>query len=576
MILRAGVTVLTALLCSGGADARAQTHPASAPTSLPAHAPTHTPTSAPTSAQTTRAQALTRAEAAFVAGELQRAAALAATVEGGDRFAGRARFIEGYARYKLGQLDHAARLLARSRALDPQPETTFLSGLVAFERRTWDAALALLRPLAAASAAGTWSASAARLVARIERQRVDERAKKSSEATRAAHARAIIQARAHLEAGQTDKALAALKKAETAPPASRPGAPPEAPPSEPTTESQGARRALSIHALLELGTGLDTNPAAPVAQVRALTAAWIPQSPVETSLALGGQADLSLRYALSAAQRGALGLRLSEHGNAAGSADLAQTTLDAWIRYTLEHRLLELRASYGYTFILLDHASFYGEHVLNLEAAFPLGRPWLHLLAAPRLVQRDAHDDAYALLEGTKIAGALALRFRLRRMTLQVGWALQRTWAGPTDVEASTRKDLSGNDVKTNFRVDLTSLAHGPRLRLRLALPWRLTLTAAAAVSWTNHDAADRFVLLPLDATIRAFQRRDVQIQANAELSRPLGLGFELALAFSSEDNLSERPEGSPVDWSYERRTLLSSLRWRWDYAAGFDPPVQR
>jgi hypothetical protein len=85
-------------------------------------------------------------------------------------------------------------------------------------------------------------------------------------------------------------------------------------------------------------------------------------------------------------------------------------------------------------------------------------------------------------------------------------------------------------------------------------------------VSWTNHDAPDRFVLLPLDATIRAFERHDVRILASAELSRPLGLGFELALAFGSEDNLSDRLEGSPVDWSYERRTLMGSLRWRWDW----------
>ena len=154
-----------------------------------------------------------QAEQAFAAGRFYEARRLADSVDDQHTDAARARYLQGYALYKLGDKKRAALMLERSLALKPLDQVAFMCGLVAFELGRWSAARRLLEPLVAAKKA-PWAATAEELLGRT---RTQEQAEARAEAQRR-HAEAIQQGKAHLQAARYAAAARAIAQAEAAAP----------------------------------------------------------------------------------------------------------------------------------------------------------------------------------------------------------------------------------------------------------------------------------------------------------------------------------------------------------------------
>lgn len=174
---------------------------------MPTSTPTSTPTSAPSSTPTSRSAVslLRQAARAFAAGRFAEASGLAVRIPDGAPVGAQARYLQGYALYKLGRTAEAAKPLERSMALKPSAQVAFMCGLVAFERHRAVAARRWLAPLVAAKKE-PWSKPAAELLRRLREQQAVAR--------QARHVAAIRRAKTHLEASRFLAAAQALGQAE--------------------------------------------------------------------------------------------------------------------------------------------------------------------------------------------------------------------------------------------------------------------------------------------------------------------------------------------------------------------------
>jgi Flp pilus assembly protein TadD len=551
-------------------------------------------------------------------------------------------YLQGYALYKLGRLEQAARQLERALGADEaRPQVLFLGGLVAYERRRWQAAVRHLEPLVA-SKQEPWAGPAGELLSRARRRLAEE---KQVEA-RARHARAIQRAEEQLRGGRYREATRSLQRAEQAIPghllnhyyrgylAYQQGDHPAArrhlrralavDPKDPWTRymlalslvegaprrerilrdlassakeptvrraarqalrGPGKRRRGGLSIKLEIGSGLDTNPAyasgpgggtsaMPPPPIRSLPPPEPEQPPpsepstpgeVEPeglAMALRGQAWLGYRRQLAPGHHGGLGVRFLEQGYAVGGEDLEQTEAAGSIDYGLQLGSVGLATRYGYTFFLLGHDPLMSLHDLDLTAGAPLV-PWLRMTASVGLRWRDMHDAAYQYLEALELAGSLGIKARWKRVTLQVGYYLIRGWSEAVENTLSERRSPQGTMI-TLYQTDWTFLGHGPWIEVELTLPWRLSFNVVAWTLWHHFDSPDRFVVLPMNEAIWEQPRRDFQLIGRAELSRPFGHGLEAALQLSTIDSFSTLDSSTPIDRSYSRRLLVALLRWRW------------
>jgi tetratricopeptide (TPR) repeat protein len=154
---------------------------------------------------------LARAEAAFEKGDFEASSTLAARIPDGDPVAGRARYLQGYAAYKLRNLETADRLLGRARSLEPSDEVTLLHGLVAYELGRFPLAIERLESLVASKRA-PWAKVAGELVQRA-RSAIAARARAESLAL---HGRLIAQAEGELRARRMREAQRTLDAADRA------------------------------------------------------------------------------------------------------------------------------------------------------------------------------------------------------------------------------------------------------------------------------------------------------------------------------------------------------------------------
>jgi tetratricopeptide (TPR) repeat protein len=571
---------------------------------------------------------LQAAEAALNAGQLARACELAASIAAPDHAAARARFVEGYARYKLHELDPALRLLQRSLDLEPSSQVSFLAGLVAFELHRWSTAERYLAPLVSSRRA-PWAEPAGKLLGRARQQARNEVSSRHSEAIR--------RARQHLQAGRSAEAAVALAEAERVTPGhllnryyrgylayqsgdfavareqfraalrtdpndrwssymlalslegdsdqarmlvQLAGAPDPAVQAAAlralaATERRATTSAGRLSLLVEVGSGLDTNPAqvtagsssssAPPDRIdRPLPSDQPSQTQTNTqsaALALRGRIDLAYQRQLAPLHLGAVGLRVLEQGFPVGGAGYEQTELSAFLQYTLNAQRLQLSAAYQYTFDLLGHSPLLSLHDFSLSLGVPI-RSWIAATGYTGLRYRQVHDDTYRYIEALECFGTLGLRVQWKLLTAHAGYQLLRSWASPVEIAFSQQPDPRGSSIV--YQTRYAFLAHGPQLELELALPWRLSLRGAAWFLWHSFDDADRFEVQQTGTVIWQQERRDLRIIAAAELSRPLRYGLELAMVFNSIDNLSSLDSSSRVNRTYSRRTLLLSLRWRW------------
>jgi tetratricopeptide (TPR) repeat protein len=584
------------------------------------------------------ATALEQAEAALASGRFEAAAEIAGGVGSDHPQAARARFVEGYAHYKLGRVERAAELLQRSLALQYSPEVAFLNGVVYFELRRWIAVERCLEPLVSAKQP-PWAELAREMMGRAKQQAEGER----QAAARRLHAGALQRAKNLLQEGRYPDAGQALAAAEGVAPghvlnqyylgylayqtgdyaAARrrfedalrrdphdqwsrymlalsldDGDPDKkkmlallAAEGSDAAVREAARQALEIRptqpsprgisVLLEVGAGLDTNPGQVTTAGTPLVGPG-PAAPIDrplppqngspapetaevggAAMALRGTMDLGYQRRLAPDHLVAVGLRFFEQAYAVGGEDLAQTELAAWVEYGLRLGRLDLGLSYGYTFDLLGHTPLLSLHDLRLHAGMSL-RPWLQVVAGAGLRWRAVHDEAYQHLQALEVGGFLGLRAQWTPVALQAAYHVLGSFGDPATVIVAERNEPGAGLRTTTYRTNYSFLAHGPRFEAEVSLPWRISFSLWAGLLWHTFDDPDRFEVQPTGEVIWQQSRQDLQIVAATELKRPLSHGLELALVFSTVDNVSSLDPSSPVNRSYSRRLLLGSVRWRW------------
>jgi tetratricopeptide (TPR) repeat protein len=566
------------------------------------------------------------AQTAFVERRFKEARDLAARVPDDDPAVASARYVQGYALYKLGQLERAAEALKRSQTLQPSAQTAFLSAIVAVELKRWGIAEQVLAPLVA-SRQPPWAAPAAELQQRVRRQITEQRQAEAQ----ARHNRAIERAEAHLKAKRYTAARQALDEAEqalgrqlltsyyrgylayeTGDLAAARGhiqaalriAPQDAWSSyllaltldntpqrtallgrlatagPDAAVRRAAQQALITHrpptrnrwmVQLELGLGLDTNPAHVAAGAPASDMPPPPgegsATPVTTStsteaMALRGRIHLGYQRQLTAGHQGSVGVRFFEQDYVVNGSNAAKTEISGSLEYTYDHRgRFDLSVGYDYTLHLFHYDPLMSVHEVTVTPRLLL-RPWLLALSSATFRWRDVHNDAYPYLEALELSGSVGLGARWKIVTVQGGYHLLHGWANPTT--QITHVTITGHDMVGDYRADFSALAHGPQLELELRLPWRLTLSASFWALWYRFDHPDQFSAPPTNAVAWQQQRRDLLLYATAELKRPLDYGLEVAALFSSLDNFSSAGISAPINMCYARRTVIGVVRWYW------------
>lgn len=559
-----------------------------------------------------------RAQRDFDAGRYEQVLSALDGITDDDPGAEEARFLQAYAHFKLGHLDRAEQLLDALLARRFTARCGLLHGMLAFKRRNFRVALARLEAVQE-TGEQPWSTTAAGLLDRVREEGLEAeqefsdaiaRAKQAIETGRFAAAirhlgaadRAIPKQHLPLyyrgliafKRKQLDEAERLLLDALAIEPAdgwsqymlaltvSASGREKKARPvlerlarAKDPELKKVAREALArldrprppsrpqsrLLAGLELGSGLDTNPY----YVDELAT---PLEDASLAVQVGGR--LAYLRALSRGLRLDVGLRGLERAYAVGGQGVEQTEVGAWAGMLFDMGRGEGGVHFNYALLLYGHEPLFSIYTASVQAGYPL-LPWLRALAAGRVSWRAVLDVDRRYLEALQAGGLAGLRLSWRRLVLEVLYEVYREWAEPVPSAlgvTETKGPGPQQVVVYELDTDYSQLGHGPLLWAKLTLPWRLTLTAGAGLQQRLFEAGDT---LSWDASgVEQRQdldpRRDLRVFASAELSRQLPLGFQLALAFESLDNLSSLSITDPVsiDRTFSRRQVMLVARWGW------------
>jgi len=562
-----------------------------------------------------------RAQRDFDEGRYEQVLSVLAGITDDDPQVEEARFLQAYAHFKLGHLDQAEQLLDELLARRFTARCGLLHGMLAFKRRNFRVALARLEAVQE-TGEQPWATTAAGLLERVREEGVEAeqefsdaiaRAKQAIEAGRFAAAlrhletadRAIPKQHLPLyyrgliafKRKRLDEAERLLLDALAIEPAdgwsqymlaltvaasgrgkrARPVLTQLARGAKDPELKKVAREALArldrprpsprpqsrLLAGLELGSGLDTNPYY-VDEVAA------PLADAALAVQVGGR--LAYLRALSKGLRLDVGLRGLERAYAVGGQGVEQTEVAAWAGMLFDLGRGEGGVHFNYALLLYGHEPLFSNYTASAQAGYPL-LPWLRALAAGRVSWRAVLDVDRRYLEALQAGGLAGLRLSWRRLVLEVLYEVYREWAEPVPSAFSVTENKGPGPgaqqvVVYELSADYSQLGHGPLLWAKLTLPWRLTLTAGAGLQQRLFDAGDTLSWDVSGAEQRKDldPRRDLRVFVNAELSRQLPLGFQVALAFESLDNLSSLAIVDPVsiDRSFSRRQVMLLARWGW------------
>jgi len=552
---------------------------------------------------------LTRAEQAFAQRRFRDVLGALQEVPEQHALAGRARFLRAYAHYQLGELDQADALLTR---LDASAEVSLLRGMVAYGQGRFDQADRLLRQVID-SGQQPWSSTATKLADRVraDAKRAQDhrfaallkRARAALEGMRLDEARRALDEAEQIKPGQLmpsyyrgllayrqmryKRAEQHLRRALEIDPRdgwseymlaltlSESGDPPAARVAlarlcEQASDNQLRLRARqALHLLegpgeqrrsgplvtLELGTGLDTNPA------------YIDERPAEldeASLELHAAARGAYQFWLSRSFKGIVGASIFERAYAKGGERFEQTEISGWATLSLVRERFNAGLSYSYALFMYGHSPLSSSHGGHLTFNLAV-RSWLWLVSAARVVARPVHDEVYSYLPWLDAGGAVGLRLIGSWLTAELSYDLSRSWADTilTDHLETIGKGKNATTLKVRITSDYSQLSHGPYLWARARLPWRLFGLAGVGLVQRAFDSPGLRVSARESSTIGP--RNDLMLTAQAELARRFPAGFEIALRFESVDNFSNLTlDEWGQDRTYSRRLAGLLVRWNW------------
>jgi tetratricopeptide (TPR) repeat protein len=563
------------------------------------------------------AQALVEAQAAFDAGRFKEALELARQVPEDHALARDARFLRAYTLYKLARLEEAERLLQALWAERAAPEVGMLMGMVTYGQAKWDQARRHLKAVIDAGVA-PWDASARKLLVRVEAEQEIAKGQAFDEAI--GQAKKLLQAERYSEAGKALERAEAIRpghhltryyrgylayqrqrystavKRFTESSAIAPrdswsrymlalSLAEMGRPSRARTLLTGlvdatdnpkvrdlSRRALTLldnpradarggpTMILELGTGLDTNPA------------YIDELPdLAPSMELHVAALAGYQRWLTGALQATVGLKAFERTYAVGGQRYEQTDLSAWGALSIVLDRFSLDLGYSYSLFLYGHEPLLSLHAIDVGSSFAV-TSGLRVIAAAMSGWQVVHDDARRHLEALRAGGHLLARWGKGPVVLEGGYGFGRSlsdqvvWTrdlvlakGPgINAPATTIPDA----ITTT--TDYSLMEHGPLLWGQLELPWRLVFQAGAALQWRLFDASETESNSHTGASETYDPRRDLRLTGMAELTRALPAGLEIALRFESVNNFSSFDlESRGIDFNYARYLAGGILRWK-------------
>lgn len=436
--------------------------------------------------------ALAAAEQAFRDGRFQETIDALQLVGDAHPASARARFLEAYAHYKLGQLERAEQSIAR--VTETTAETTLLRGMIAFRREAWDTALIHLR--AAASGEDPWAGTARRLIEKVlatqaaARREAEARARAAEQARRAALFKtSVAEAKRLIERGRHAPARVALDRAEKARPGQAVvvyyrGYSAYAQKRYATArrlferalridghdgwsrymlalslneigkerraqrllgrlaardDDAGVRRAAE-RALVRMRVVPEKRAGGPEVRLEAGTGvdsnpAYLEESSAlqQDALALLVGARLGYAHRFSSHLEGSIGGRFTERAYVLNGEGAAHTDVGGWMSWSLLGSAVALSATYDYALALYGHDPLLSSH--TGELALKIGRSRFSGILAGLGGARVVHDPDYRYLAAQRAGGELRGRYANQWLTLELGYGLVREWADTVETQ---------------------------------------------------------------------------------------------------------------------------------------------